>query len=88
MNDDRKYALAILAALAYPEILAEQLVYIPKFTFKNRILKKAIREVNYAHPKGCELAMLTMLPWQAYSAIGWLTCTLPSRFSEYRRAAS
>ena len=44
--------------------------------------------VNYAHPKGCELVMLPMLPWQAYSTIGWLTCTLPSRFSEYRRAAS
>lgn len=44
--------------------------------------------VNYAPPKGGELAMLPMLPWQAYSTIGWLTCTLPSRFSEYRLAAS
>ena len=46
MTDDRKYALAILTAFAYPEILAEKLGYIPKFTFKNRILKKAIREVK------------------------------------------
>ena len=44
--------------------------------------------VNYPPPKGGELVMLPMLPWQAYSTIGWLTCTLPSRFSEYRRAAS
>lgn len=44
--------------------------------------------VNYAHPKGCELVMLPMLPWQAYSTIGWLTDTLPSRSSECRRAAS
>ena len=46
MTDERKYALAILTAFAYPEILAEKLGYIPKFTFKNRILKKAIREVK------------------------------------------
>ena len=44
--------------------------------------------VNYSQPKGSELVMLPMLPWQAYSTIGWLTCTLPSRFSEYRLAAS
>ena len=44
--------------------------------------------VNYAHPKGRELVMLPMLPWQAYSTIGRLTDALPSRFSEYRRAAS
>lgn len=37
-------------------------------------------QVNYAHPKGCELVMLPMLPWQAYSTIGWLTDTLPLRF--------
>lgn len=36
--------------------------------------------VNYAPPKGGELVMLPMLPWQAYSTIGWLTDTLPSRF--------
>lgn len=35
--------------------------------------------VNYAPPKGGELVMLPMLPWQAYSTIGWLTCTLPYR---------
>lgn len=46
MTDERKYALAILTAFAYPEILAEKLGYIPKFAFKNRILKKAIREVK------------------------------------------
>ena len=46
MTDDRKYALSILTAVAYPEILAEKLGYIPKFTLKNRILKKAIREVK------------------------------------------
>lgn len=46
MTDERKYALAILTAFAYPEILAEKLGYIPRFTFKNRILKKAIREVK------------------------------------------
>lgn len=46
MTDERKYAMAILTAFAYPEILAEKLGYIPKFTFKNRILKKAIREVK------------------------------------------
>ena len=46
MTDERKCALAILTAFAYPEILAEKLGYIPKFTFKNRILKKAIREVK------------------------------------------
>lgn len=46
MTDERKYALAILTAFAYPEILAEKLGYIPKFTFKNRILKKAILEVK------------------------------------------
>lgn len=46
MTDERKNALAILTAFAYPEILAETLGYIPKFTFKNRILKKAIREVK------------------------------------------
>lgn len=46
MNDEIKYALAILTAFAYPEILAEKLGYIPKFAFKNRILKKAIREVK------------------------------------------
>lgn len=46
MTDERKYALAILTAFAYPELLAEKLGYIPKFTFKNRILKKAIREVK------------------------------------------
>lgn len=46
MTDERKYALAILTAFAYPEMLAEKLGYIPKFTFKNRILKKAIREVK------------------------------------------
>ena len=46
MTDERKYALAILTAFAYPEILAEELGYIPRFTFKNRILKKAIREVK------------------------------------------
>ena len=44
--------------------------------------------VNYAHPKGCELVMLPMLPWQAYSTIGRLTDALPSRFSECRLAAS
>ena len=36
-------------------------------------------EVNYAHPKGCELVMLPMLPWQAYSTIGRLTFGLPHR---------
>ena len=46
MTDERKCALAILTAFAYPEILAEKLGYIPKFTFTNRILKKAIREVK------------------------------------------
>ena len=46
MTDDRKYALSILTAVAYPEILAEKLGYNPKFTLKNRILKKAIREVK------------------------------------------
>ena len=46
MTDDRKYALSILAAVAHPEILAEKLGYIPKFTLKNRILKKTIREVK------------------------------------------
>ena len=46
MTDDRKYALSILTAVAYPEILAEKLGYIPKFMLKNRILKKAIREVK------------------------------------------
>lgn len=46
MTDDRKYALSILTAVAYPEILAEKLGYIPKFTLNNRILKKAIREVK------------------------------------------
>lgn len=44
--------------------------------------------VNYAHPKECELVMLPMFSWQTYSTIGWLTDTLPSRFSEYRRAVS
>ena len=44
--------------------------------------------VNYAPPKGGELVMLPMLPWQAYSTIGRLTDTLPSRFSEYRLGAS
>lgn len=48
MTDDRKYALSILTAVAYPEILAEKLGYIPKFMLKNRILKKAIREVKKA----------------------------------------
>ena len=71
-----------------PPARESHLGYIPKFTFKNRILKKAIREVNYAPTKGGELVMLPMLPWQAYSTIGWLTDTLPSRFSECRRAAS
>lgn len=42
MNNERKYALAILAALALPEKYG----YIPKFMFKNRVLKKAIREVR------------------------------------------
>lgn len=42
MNDERKYALVILAAIALPEKYG----YIPKFMFKNRILKKAIREVR------------------------------------------
>lgn len=46
MTNERKYALAILTAFAYPEILAEKLGYIPRFTFKNRILKKAIRDVK------------------------------------------
>lgn len=46
MTDERKYALEILTAVAYPEILAEKLGYIPKFTLKNRILKKTIREVK------------------------------------------
>ena len=46
MTDDRKYALSILTAVAYPEIFAEKLGYIPKFTLKNRILKKTIREVK------------------------------------------
>ena len=70
-----------------PPARESHLGYIPKFTFKNRILKKAIREVNYAPTKGGELVMLPMLPWQAYSTIGRLTDALPSRFSEYRRAA-
>ena len=48
MTDDRKYALSILTAVAYPEILVEKLGYIPKFMLKNRILKKAIREVKKA----------------------------------------
>ena len=46
MTDERKYALSILTAVAHPEMLAEKLGYIPKFTLKNRILKKAIREVK------------------------------------------
>ena len=46
MTDERKYALAILTAFAYPEILASELGYIPMFKFKTRILKKAIREVQ------------------------------------------
>ena len=40
----------------------------------------SLKSVNYAPPKGGELVMLPMLPWQAYSTIGWLTCTLPLRF--------
>lgn len=44
--------------------------------------------VNYAPPKGGEFVMLPMLPWQAYSTNGRLTDALPSRFSEYRLAAS
>lgn len=48
MTDDRKYALSILTAVACPEILVEKLGYIPKFMIKNRILKKAIREVKKA----------------------------------------
>ena len=46
MTDERKYALAILTAFAYPEILASELGYIPMFKFKTRVLKKAIREVQ------------------------------------------
>ena len=60
--------------------------------FLNRedAMKHAIEndQVNYAHHKGSELVMLPMLPWQAYSTIGRLTGALPSRFSEYRLAAS
>lgn len=45
------------------------------------LLERDIRVVvNYAHPKGCELVMLLMFPWQAYSTFGWLTDTLPLRF--------
>jgi hypothetical protein len=47
-----------------------------------------LADVNYAPPKGGELVMLPMFPWQAYSTIGRLTDALPSRFSECRRAAS
>ena len=42
MTDERTYALAILTAIALPEKYG----YISKFMFKNRILKKAIREVR------------------------------------------
>ena len=54
----------------------------------SRVLGNVPAMVNYAPPKGGELVMLPMLPWQAYSTIGWLTDTLPSRFSECRLEAS
>ena len=43
--------------------------------------------VNYRHPKGWQLAKLPVIPRETYSAIGRLTCGLPSRFSGCRRAA-
>lgn len=42
MNDERKFALVILTAIAFHE----KYWYMPKVTIKNRILKKAIREVR------------------------------------------
>lgn len=59
-----------------------------KLIVGHTIVLPKVGPVNYPPPKGGELVMLPMLPWQAYSTIGWLTGTLPSRFSEYRRAAS
>lgn len=46
MTDERKCAIALLTGFAYPTILADELGYIPKFQFKSRVMKKAIREVR------------------------------------------
>ena len=80
--------------LAYPKVTSPKMAQSMKaqsvsMSGESRYcLRISVSLVNYAHPKGCELVMLPMLPWQAYSTIGWLTDTLPSRFSEYRLAAS
>ena len=49
------------------------------YSFSGETIPEIVAKVNYAPPKGGELVMLPMLPWQAYSTIGWLTCTLPYR---------
>ena len=43
--------------------------------------------VNYPHPKGCWLVRLPQFPWGGLCTIGWLTCTLPSRFAMHRQEA-
>ena len=58
MTDERKYALAILTAFAYPRILASELGYIPVFKFKTRILKKAIREVQKTGDTSMEVSAI------------------------------
>jgi len=45
-------------------------------------------DVNYPRPKGRELVRLPLFPQGDWCTIGWLTYTLPSKFSEYRLAAS
>lgn len=45
-------------------------------------------KVNYPRLKGCGLVRLPLFPRGDLCTIGWLTCTLPSKFSMHHRGAS